>query len=240
MTRSTRDRIAHVFSRNPWFARQTPALRTRIFELAQVSSVEAGHWVYDAGDEARGLYGVLEGSVRILAWLERSGYRLANISGEGEIFGYAGRSVRGRRQLTAVTREPSQLVYVPEHALATLAHEFPDFWQSFAELATNQLQLVVHVLVETLNLPPDALIASRLAQLASLPRVRAAGDGIAIHLTQQETGELTGLSRKTVNQVLNRLEEGGYITRRYGEILVHDIAGLFAIVESDDEQARAD
>ncbi len=235
MVERSRDRIARVFEHNRWLARQNPAMRERLFDLAQISSVEAGHWLYDAGDEARGLYGLLEGSVRLLAWLERGEYRLVNIAGKGEIFGYAGSSVGGRRQLTAVAREPSQLLYLPEHGLATLAREFPPFWQAFAEFAAGQLQGAVHALVEALNLPPTALIASRLVHFAGLPHAVASREGVSIGLSQQEIGEITGLSRKTVNQVLRAMEDDGYVKTSYRRILVCNAAALRAIVTGSNE-----
>src|SRR5690606_3069718 len=58
-----RTRIARTFSRNGWFSRCPARLREALVAHAQVTTVEAGRWIYDTGDEAHGLYGVLSGSV---------------------------------------------------------------------------------------------------------------------------------------------------------------------------------
>ena len=91
MADPTKTDIARALERNQWFLRQTPELKRALIEKAQTVRADKGRWLYDAGDDARGLYGVLSGSVRILVQMNEGDYALANIVGRGSIFGYAGR-----------------------------------------------------------------------------------------------------------------------------------------------------
>ncbi|MFZ3033956.1 MAG: cyclic nucleotide-binding domain-containing protein [Parvibaculum sp.] len=131
MADPTKTDIARALERNQWFLRQTPELKRALIEQAQTVRADAGRWLYDAGDDARGLYGVLSGSVRILVQMNEGDYALANIVGRGSIFGYAGRLVGKKRLVTAEVRERSTLIYVPEAGLEAIARKTPDIWVAF-------------------------------------------------------------------------------------------------------------
>ncbi len=224
------DRIAASLARNGWFRRRPAELRRRLIEHMQVSSVETGHWLYDTGDEAHGLYGVLSGSVTTYVWLDNGENVPVNISGPGSIFGYAAQVLGGRRVTTAVARERSEILFIPQQALAAIAREQPSLWLHFAELATEQLTAAVRINAERARLSPQARLASRPHAYATVW-----GDGAmaVLPLRQDELAELTGLSRKTVNGILRDFEKRGIVALGYREITVRDADGLARVVMMD-------
>lgn len=225
------DRIAASLARNGWFRRRPAELRHRLIEHMQVSSVETGRWLYDTGDEAHGLYGVLSGSVTTYVWLDNGENVPVNISGPGSIFGYAAQVLGGRRVTTAVARERSEILFIPQQALTAIAREQPSLWLHFAELATEQLTAAVRINAERARLSPHARLASRLHAYAT---VWANGSGMAVlPLRQDELAELTGLSRKTVNGILRDFEKHGIVALGYREITVRDADGLARVVKTD-------
>jgi len=84
----SRAEISAILHPDPWFSRQAASLRTALVSEAQVIPVEAEHWIYDAGEDASGLYGVLTGSVSIYIGMEDETAALVNVVGPGHIFGY--------------------------------------------------------------------------------------------------------------------------------------------------------
>ena len=220
---SERQRIAETFSRNGWFARCPARLRDALVTHAQVTAADEGHWIYDTGDEAHGLYGVLSGSVTTHVLIDNGESVPISISGPGTVFGYAAQVLRGRRVTTAIARERSEIIFIPQHALAAIVQDMPELWLHFAELATEQLVWAARAYAERLRLPPRAQIASRL-YLYTFPW----GDGgpAILPITQDELSELTGFSRKTVNLVLRDLEEQKLIETGYRQINVINPAGL--------------
>lgn len=60
---------------------------------------------------------------------------------------------------------------------------------------------------------------------------RTAGGG-ELALNQESLGEMTGLSRKTVNGYLKQFEAAGLVRRAYGRIQVLDPRGLRRIAEA--------
>lgn len=213
--------IGRALELNPWFRRQKAPLRRAFVDHAQTVRAERGRWLYDAGDEARGVYGVLAGSVRILVQLDDGEYALVNIAGPGAIFGYAGRLVGGRRQVTAVARERSSLIYVPEAALEAIARIVPDLWLHFAELASDHLTAAARTAATTARTAPAGRVAYHLRLL-----MRNEAAPMNIFVTQDELAELAGLSRKTVNVLLKDLEARGVVEAGYKRVRVLNAAAL--------------
>lgn len=228
--RPLHDRIAGTLARNGWFAKRPAALRTRLVAHAQVSTVEAGHWLYDTGDEAEGLYGVLTGSVTSHVVLDNGESVPISIAGPGTIFGYAAQVLGGKRVTTAIARERSEIIFVPQHAIAAMVQEMPSLWLHFAELATEQLVWAVRGYAERLRLSPRAQIASRLHGY-TFPW--GGGGAATLPIRQDELAEVMGLSRKTVNLVLRDFERQKLIETGYRNIRVIDPAGLHRIATEE-------
>ena len=215
MADPTKTDIARALEGNNWFRRQTPDIKRALVEQAQAVRADKGRWLYDAGDDARGLYGVLSGSVRILIQMTDGDYALANIAGRGTIFGYAGRLVGKKRLVTAEVRERSTLIYVPETGLEAIARKTPDIWVHFAELASDQLVAATRAMIVNAREAPETRIWMHLRLLTNeepLP--------LDIHISQDELAELSGLSRKTVNIVLKELQAKGLIETGYRKVTV--------------------
>lgn len=227
------DRIAKVFQRHPWFSRRPAELKRRLVAHAQVSTVEAGHWLYDAGDEAHGLYGVLSGSVTTYVALDNGDNVPINISGPSSIFGYAAQVLGGHRVTTAVTHERSEIIFIPQHALAAIARDLPSLWLHFAELATEQLTWAVKNIAELSRLSPKARLASRLNAYAGVWETE--GGTATLPIRQDELAEMTGLSRKTVNLILRDFERRGLVALGYREIGIRDANGLKRIAMEETE-----
>lgn len=228
-----KQRIAEALAQNGWFSRRSPELKRRLIEHAQIAIVEAGHWLYDKGDEASGLYGVLSGSVTTLVTLESGDDVPVGISGPGAIFGYAAQVLGGYRVTTTIARERSEIIFIPQHAIAAIAHDLPSLWLHFGELATEQLTWAARIIAEQTRLKPRALIAARLHNFALLwPR---RDNRMILPLRQDELAEMTGLSRKTMNGILREFESQKLIALGYREIEILNAKGLLQIVRRANE-----
>lgn len=218
--------IIKAFRRNSWFLRLPAKLQDAIQHSAISLHSDAGRWLYDAGDDAYGLYGVISGSVSIhvqtsFAPSGDSDYALASIVGPGAIFGYAGRLVGKRRLVTAVVREEARLFYISEARLEAIALDMPDLWLHFAELASEQLVAATRGMVVNARGTPTERLAAYLRGLTNdLEKVSE------ISITQDELAELSGLSRKTVNQALGKMATRGAVETAYGRIRVINAALL--------------
>lgn len=223
-------RIAQTLGRNGWYARCPAQLRDALVARAQVSAVEAGRWIYDTGDEAHGLYGVLSGSVTTHVIIGNGESVPVSISGPGTVFGYAAQVLGGRRVTTAIARERSEIIFIPQQAIAAIVRDMPEFWLHFADLATEQLVWATRAFAERVRLSPRAQIANRLHGY-TFPWGN--GGPVTLPLRQDELAELAGFSRKTVNRILQDLERLGLVRTGYRSIDVLDPEGLQKLAMDD-------
>ena len=206
-----------------WFARQPRGFRQKLLECASEMRFADGDWLYGTDEEAGGLFAILEGSVHLLAALERGDTTLVDVVGRGNWFGQVGLLPDSHRVVTAVAAEPVTALVVPRSSLSRLLSDDPLLWRSFAALDLEQMQYVLNTLVETLSLPPGPRIAARLLALGAR---NSATPRLALRLTQTQLGEMTGLERKTVNRVLKALEARALVRTRYGTIEILDAGAL--------------
>lgn len=224
-----RQDIETALRQNGWFQRQMPKLQQALADAAIAVHAEAGRWLYDAGDEAFGLYGIISGTVSIHIQMKQvagieGDYALSNIVGPSAIFGYAGRLVGKRRLVTAVVRDEARLFYISEARIEAIAREQPDLWLHFAELASEQLVEATRAMVVNARATPALRVAMHLRAM-----IGQSGPPHVVNITQDELAELTGLSRKTVNLVLADMERSGRLVTRYRSIQVADVADLARI-----------
>ncbi len=215
-----RGRAEKILTRSSWFAHQPASLRHALLSRAQISTVEAGQWIYGTGDALNGLYGVLQGSAH-LTLATGDADILIEIVQAGQLFGQAARFGGGPRLVTAIAGERSVLLHVPDHALAEIARSEAGVWRSFTELLYSQLASALALAAAMIHLPPPARVAARLVMLSG-------GSAARIAVTQFQLAELTGLSRKTVNAHLRALEDDGILALDYRAIVVKDRVRLKA------------
>lgn len=209
-----------------WFGDQPESFRRRLLENAREVRFSEGDWIYGATEDAGGLFGIMEGTVRLYAILSRDETHLLDIVGRGAWFGQVGLLRNGQRLVTAVAAQSLAALLVPRSALLQLLRERPEFVDSVLRLDLEHFQYVLRVHSEVLSLAPRARIAGRLHALAE----RAAPDAtVQIAATQADLAEMVGLERKTVHRVLKEFEKQGLIRRSYGAIEICSQRGLAQI-----------
>ena len=135
-----------------------------------------------------------------------------------------GQSVRfggGRRLVTAAAAIPCEILVVSDTALSRVAEQSPEIWRAVAKLLYSQLRYALRFGADILTLPPTQRVAARLSDIAE---VTARLD--ALPLSQEALGEMTGLTRKTVNAVLRRLQAEGALVSDYRRIEIRKVDRL--------------
>lgn len=185
-----------------------------------------GDWIYGATEDAGGLFGVIEGTVRLYASLSRGENLLLDLMGRGTWFGQIGLLRDGRRLVTAVAAQNTSALLVPRRALLQLLRERPEFVDSVLRLDLEHFQYMLRAHSEVLSLGPRARIAGRLQALAE--RIPP-GAATRIAVSQADLAEMVGLERKTVHRALKDFERRGLIRNSYGAIEICSRHGLAQI-----------
>lgn len=123
--------------------------------------------------------------------------------------------------ITALT--PSATLAIAASAFARLCDANPRVERTVAALLGHRVDELSHQVLELAYVGLDRRLYRRLHELC------AGADGpVTVPLTQQQLAELTGGTRPTINQVLQRLADQGVLTIGRGRVEVHDPEALRA------------
>jgi CRP/FNR family transcriptional regulator, cyclic AMP receptor protein len=208
-----------------WFAGLPDELQERLLDGAVLRTLHARKQLFARGDEADGLYAVLDGGLSVSGSSESGREALLTLltppSWFGEISIFDGQP----RTHDAVAESESLVLHVPRPALDAILEAQPRWWRDLGLLVTSKLRLAFIAMEDMALLP----IAVRLARRLSL-MVQGYGEREqrrrTVEVSQEQLAQMLSTSRQTCNQLLKELEARGLIRLAYGTIEILDLDGL--------------
>jgi CRP-like cAMP-binding protein len=207
------DPVRAFLSRQSWFERLDAVTRQRLLTQCQVRQAAKGECMLPEGDAVDGWYAVLQGMVKLQSSGQDS--KVSTFLGipEGEWFGEGSALKAEPRQYSVIALRDSVLMRMP----------LPEF----EYLRQNNFEFT-QFLVSHLNRRLGQAMAIIEAQRIGNPQQRVAmylgadfwGGTRQLALTQEDLGHLSGLSRQTVNKVLQGLQEQGLVSLEFAQIRV--------------------
>jgi len=225
MVQAETDRILAILRRTGWAGRLEPGLAEALVQAGRVVRLPAGTWSHGEGDIETGILVVLDGAVQLFTEAPGDRQVLVGHVEQGGTIGQANRFGGGPRIVTAIAVVPSQLLIVSDAALTRLSAAWPGLWRMIAGLAYAQMRVAVQMLAQIVALPPRQRLAARLIALAAIKGEPAP---VTLSIGQQALGELVGLTRKTVNGLLQDFAKEGLVRLRYAKLELVDLKGLDA------------
>ncbi|MFC7380033.1 Crp/Fnr family transcriptional regulator [Brevundimonas sp. GCM10030266] len=213
--------------KDPWFGAIPEPRRAALLGAATVATRPDGARVYATGDPPNGLWGVIEGRVRLLDYPVAGAEILVQSLGPGAWFGELSTLDAGPRPQDAVASGRTTLLHIPDAAYRRLAETLPALHHDLALLACAHQRAAL------------AFIGQRVVQ--ALPaRVAAALLGAAqdvgrepLAIRQAELALIVGVSRQTLNRTLRAFEQAGVIRTGYARIEVLDPDRLRRLAGAD-------
>ena len=180
--------------------------------------------IQQRGDKGEGLWWIERGAVTVGRFHPDGEFRRVALLGPGDSYGELAMLSGRPRVVDAISRGESELRFVPARAIEELFAARPETAQVMLGAMALQLQ-------EMLDIIAGIRRGTGLARIAGLLVNLSAGAATTVTTTQQELGELLGLTRATVNLALSELESQGAIRRSYGkvEILAPEELALAAL-----------
>lgn len=206
-----------------WYLQLPPETQARVADSATTLQGSKGEVLLHAGDNVKGWYAVLSGLVKLQsesAQGRRQGF--LGIPG-GEWFGEGSVMKNEPRRYDVIALRDSELMCLPRNLFEELRATQLAFNQALVETLNMRLGQAMTI-IETFRLrTPEQRVAMYLGrQLWHGSR--------KLGLSQEELGILAGLSRQTVNRVLNEFERQNLVSLEFGRIDIIDEAGLVALV----------
>ncbi len=226
MATMDRNVAAEVLRQAAWLRGYAPELTDHLLGEGRLVRRVVGEWAQAEGDDRGGLFIVVTGLLHSYFAAAADREVMIGLVGPGAMLGHATRFSGGPRLVTAVCVKPSLLLELGEGALDRVAEQRPELWRAIADFTYANMRGVLRMAADLISLAPRQRLAARLLAAAE-------GQGSReIWLSQALLGEMTGLTRKTVNHHLGALEQAGLVETGYGRISLCDIAGLRRVAES--------
>jgi CRP-like cAMP-binding protein len=216
--------VRDLIDASPW-ARTLPAdLRARVESDTLTRACPQGGPVCRKGEAVQYWMGVVDGLVK-----------MASVSAEGKAMSFTGIASGGwfgegsllkdePRRYDIVALRESIVAYMPRPTFMALLDQSPAFNRFLVMQLNERLGQFIALVEHDRLLGPDARLARCLAGLFN--PVLYAGIGNSLLMSQEELGQLVGLSRQRVNQALKVLEQAGLLRIDYGGVTVLDLPGL--------------
>jgi CRP/FNR family cyclic AMP-dependent transcriptional regulator len=212
-----------------WAGTLSPAERARVEAESSTRAFPVGGLVCHRGEPVDHWIGVIDGLVK-----------MANVSSDGKPTSFTGIPAGGwfgegsllktePRRYDIVALRASQVAFVPRATFMRLLDTSLGFNRFVLTQLNERLAQFIGMVEHDRLLGPDARIARCLSGLFNphlYPRI-----GLALPISQEELGQLAGMSRQRVNQALKRLEQEGLLKVGYGGITVQNLDGLAAFEE---------
>jgi CRP-like cAMP-binding protein len=193
---------------------------TRIALLAEapLRTFASGQIIQQRGDGPRGFWVIEEGTVKIGQFKADGDFRVIVLLGGGDSYGELAVFANAPRAVDAVADSDVTARWIDAARFERGISGNPATLRRLVGALSVQLQEILDLLAGLGAGSGHARIAATLANLA-----RQLPAGVMVAINQQELGELTGLTRATVNKSLKRLEQQGAIKRHYGKLELLDL-----------------
>lgn len=219
-SRSMNDLNTPVWARRSgWWSTLRVAERRRVASNMHFREAAAGDQLVTFGATAMHWVGLISGLAKFTT-TTASGRSLPYSSiGSGGWFGEGTLMRRGAWRYHAHALRHCELALMPRDTFLWLHDRNLAFSHFLLQQLNDRLELMTLQVLDDLPGGSDALVARTLRHLFH-PLSGAAGG--ALQITQQEIGQLCGLSRQRVNLALQRLEADGVLELRYGALEIID------------------
>jgi CRP/FNR family transcriptional regulator len=188
----------------------------------------AGRVLFTSGDTCRGLYVIATGRVRIYRTSADGKEQVLHIEGPGRPVAELPLFDGGVYPASAVTAEPSRLIFLARDDFEAMYRAHPDVAQAIIHGLGTRLRHLVHV-TETLAFHD---VAARLAILFVGYAERTgtptpSGIELKLDRTQEELSLEIGTARESVSRAMRQLKQSGLVeSLSRNRVLIPDVAKL--------------
>ncbi|HEY0971900.1 MAG TPA: Crp/Fnr family transcriptional regulator [Gemmatimonadales bacterium] len=216
----------------PIFAELEDDVLRRLAERCVARSVGEGHVLFTTGEPCRGLYVVETGRVRIYRTSPEGREQVLHVEGAGRPVAELPLFDGGPYPASAVTLEPTRLVFLPRPDFERLYRDNPDVAHAVIRGLGRRLRHLVQV-TQTLAFRD---VAARLAMLLAdyADRIgtpsRDGGVELVLERTQEELSLEIGTARESVSRAFRQLRKKGLVETPGGQRLrIPDVERLRAM-----------
>lgn len=211
----------HPLDEIGWLSQQPQDFQEWAESVGRWRTYRPGQFVYHAGDQSDGAYGLASGGLQVTFPLVAEEPVIVYRAEIGFWIGDAAELASEPRIVTVMAAVETRLFHLPSSAIKILLANRPEYWRCFYRLSIRNVHLAISLLAEALALTVRARVSRRLLELAA--------NGGDATITQDELAKLVGVTRPTIRRCLAELENLGAVETRYRKLRIVDRACLEAL-----------
>lgn len=205
-----------------WLAGRDAPFRAALLTRASIRTFVPDEALYRSGDAPNGLFGVVDGTVRISVPSDDGQEFDAHRSGTGFWIGDLAHMADSPRLVSVTAVTALRAAFVPANRLQDMVRDEPRHYRDFYALTYENMALALRLLGNLAIMHKSDRLALRLLHLHE---TSADAEGW-IHIGQAELAAMTTISRPTLHRILADLARDGLVELGYGRLRVTDPAAL--------------
>ena len=218
--------LINILQNIPLFASLTEADRERLAGLLRRKSIEKQELLFRQGDEGTAFYIILQGRIKISISRRMEKVTLA-ILGPGEFLGEMALLDGLPRSADAVAIEDSQLYVLNRKDFLSFLGNDENAVRAILYALSKRLRKTDDQLAEMCFLNLSARLAKKLVELAMAQNPdEKHPESCSVLISQQELGNILGVSRESVNKELRVLRDKGCVSTSRNTIIINDLESL--------------
>jgi CRP-like cAMP-binding protein len=209
-----------------------PVLRD-LATSVQFASYPRHATIFQKGDPGSSMMAVVRGRVKICTYSKDGKEVVLNIIDRDKLFGEIAVLDGRPRTADAVALEETDLMVLQRNQLMTHLTGNPEIAAKLFGILCQRLRQTSEYLEDALLREAPSRLARGLLRLAdTFGRPGPKGTQLSVKLSQQQIGSLIGISRESVNKLLNEWMRSGEVEMLDGYLLIPDRAALERLAEA--------
>jgi CRP/FNR family cyclic AMP-dependent transcriptional regulator len=205
---------------------------SRLAASAVLVRHRANATIFQKGDRGDSMMAVVSGRVKICAYSADGKELVLNIFDHGDMFGEIALLDGHPRSADAVAIDDTDLLVLERSRLMPFLTGNPDIATRMITVLCQRLRRTSEVLEDALLRDAPSRVARGLLRLAgTFGKQEGAGLRIDIKLSQQQLGNLIGISRESTNKFIVEWTRSGYLVVSHGFITITDREAMAALAE---------
>jgi len=219
-----------VLASHPLFGQLAAEERDRLVTYMRLARFVPRTVLFRKGDPGSNMMVVLRGRVKICTHSEEGKELVFNIINPGEVFGEIALLDGADRTADAVSLDETELLVLERRDFVPFLSKHPEACLRLLSVLCQRLRQTSELLEEALFLEGPSRLARRLVHLAlTFGKPTAHGTRIDMRLSQQQLGNMVGMSRESMNKQLGQWRREGLIRLDDGYITIPDLDALRAL-----------
>ena len=174
---------------------------------ATLLTFAADESIYEPTSEARYLYQVATGQVRILQTGPQSASRLAAILGTGDWFGIYGLAGYDRCNSRAIAASPATVWSVPIERVRERIDALPAMEANLVHYLAKRLQMAQEEAARLVFDDCNQRLIKKLIHFSQSAAATSSEQGVVLRITHEQLAQAVGAARETISLALTQLRQ---------------------------------